>query len=94
MQSPIELLRMRPENRRADRLGPRAALRRLQRQGLSKDEKEAWIEGARVDAILGNCNRSLDSVKSGIRCYLAFAGVPTMLSVVHYFCIYAISFER
>ena len=74
VQHPVQLLQVRPANRSAEGLGPRAALRKLGQQNLSRDEKEAWIEGARIDAILGNCSRSLASVKSGFRCYTAFAG--------------------
>ena len=55
-------------------LGPKAATQRLELHGMDVREKQLWIEGARIDAIVGNCRLSLASVKSGIRCYIAFAG--------------------
>ena len=45
-------------------------------------EKRRWLEEARLDAILGSCPYSLASVKSGLRCYLAFAGRHIMFLMV------------
>ena len=45
-------------------------------------EKRRWLEEARLDAILGSCPYSLASVKSGLRCYLAFAGCHIMFLMV------------
>ena len=50
------------------------ALRHLDLKGRSQREIDAWIEEARVDAILGSCARSLPCVRSGARCYMALVG--------------------
>jgi hypothetical protein len=52
--------------------GPRQVLRRLQRDWDVQGSR-LWLEEARIDAILGACRLSMSSVKSGVRCYLAFA---------------------
>ena len=53
--------------------GPRDALKRVMSTVKSEAEKNAYMQGARLDAILGSCLASLPSVRSGVRCYLAFA---------------------
>ena len=53
--------------------GPRAAIKRTADCLANVDDRVAWVEKARTEAIIGGCLGSLDSVKSGIRCYLAFA---------------------
>ena len=46
----------------------------LLRAKLSTDfERNLWLETARTEAILGSCPKSLPSVASGIRAWLAFA---------------------
>ena len=53
-------------------VGPRKALQKLQKCELNTSQKAVWMETARLDAILGSCCRSLPSVRSGIRMYVAF----------------------
>jgi hypothetical protein len=53
--------------------GPRAALESLEIDGMSTAQRLAWMEQARVNAILGSCRLSLKSVQSGIRAFRAFA---------------------
>ena len=53
--------------------GPRAAIKRTADCLANVDDRVAWVEKARTEAIIGGCLGSIDSVKSGIRCYLAFA---------------------
>ena len=65
-----------PASTIADGVGPIAALRRARLQDMSRANREDWLEGARLDAILGGCRRSLPSVRSGLRCYIAFVGAP------------------
>ena len=52
--------------------GPRKALRSLQAQNLNVAQGVAWLESARLEAVLGSCMRSLPSVRSGLQCYVAF----------------------
>jgi hypothetical protein len=52
--------------------GPLWALRAFCFQDMSAVDKFMWLEKARVDSILGASRGSLPSVRSGIRCYLAF----------------------
>ena len=44
--------------------GPRAALLAWSKDRLNVGETRTWMEDARLEAILGGCRRSLDSVKS------------------------------
>ena len=53
---------------------PSAALSRVALDLRSNQERQVWIEKARIDALLGCCRRSLPSVRSGIRNYFAFVG--------------------
>ena len=57
----------------AEGLGPRGALKRVMATVKSEEEKSAFVQRARLDAILGSCLASMPSVRSGVRCYLAFA---------------------
>ena len=41
----------------------------------SESERTKWLEESRMDAILGASSRSHKSVRSGIRCWIAFVGV-------------------
>ena len=59
-------------------VGPMAALRKSRLQDSTEFEKRAWMERARVDAVLDSCRLSLKSVQSGIRCYVAFTGIAHM----------------
>ena len=53
---------------------PSQALQKLHAGELTDAEKVAWMNSARLDAILGSCMRSMPSVRSGIRAYICFAG--------------------
>jgi hypothetical protein len=55
-------------------LGPRAALRRANLGSMSCEKKKAWIEEARLDALLGHKTATLRSLRSGVACYITFAG--------------------
>ena len=53
--------------------GPRHALETVIGEGGTNRAKSEWCARARVAAILGSYSHSLPSVKSGCRCYFAFA---------------------
>ena len=53
--------------------GPRGSIDALCLTLHCQEDMDKWCAQARVDALLGSCSRSLPSVKSGCRCYLAFA---------------------
>ena len=52
--------------------GPRKALAALQLAGVEVVVKEAWLQQARVNAILGGMKYSMASFLSGLRCWKAF----------------------
>ena len=54
--------------------GPKAAMDEANFSAMSSREKSKWVDDARIMAILGASARTLPSMRSGIRCYLAFAG--------------------
>ena len=54
------------------RFGPRGALKSLDLAFKSPAEVGAWIERARLAAILGGCRLSVNSLRSGLRCYITF----------------------
>jgi hypothetical protein len=54
--------------------GPRASIVASRFEKMSKHEKEVWAHNARIQSVIGACARTLPSVRSGLRCYLAFAG--------------------
>ena len=60
-------------------LGPRAALRRSGLREMQQGEKKQWVEAARLNAILGNSSASLRSLRSGVCCYITFAGAIACL---------------
>ena len=62
-------------------LGPRAALDSLDMSSMSNKDRIGWLEQARVKAITGSCSLSMASVRSGVRCYMAFAGLLCILMV-------------
>jgi hypothetical protein len=64
----------RPQNRAGALSGPRAALRKTLLSNCSQEERAAWVEKARLDALLGGMSRSMTSLRSGLRCYIAFVG--------------------
>ena len=53
--------------------GPRSFIDVLSADLDTEVKREKWLANARVAAILGSCSLSLPSVRSGCRCYLAFA---------------------
>ena len=53
--------------------GPRAAIDVAIIRSESAPSLQAWLDEARLEAILGSCPRSINYVKSGFRCYLEFA---------------------
>jgi len=64
----------RTPNRTAVGRGPRAALRNALLSEMCLDAKLDWVEQARLDAILGACRLSMESWRSGVRCYVAYIG--------------------
>jgi len=47
----------------AAHVGPRKALAKLQLDRMSIAENKAWLEAARIEAVLGSCRRSMPSVR-------------------------------
>ena len=89
----LEMLCDRPTNRTAMNNGPLEALRKSGLCFKTKKEKAAWVAEARLDAILGSCQASVQSVKSGLRCYLAFAGECPLLALdnsLQYLCSFRV----
>ena len=78
----LDMLCERPTNRTAMNNGPLEALRKSGLCFKTKKEKAIWVAEARLDAILGSCKASVKSVKSGLSCYLAFAGECPLLALV------------
>ena len=66
------LLQDRPGNTLSAGYGPRNALRSIGLRQLSEAAREDWLGEARIDAILGSCLKTLPSVRSGVRAYMAF----------------------
>ena len=62
-----------PPNETALGLGPVAALKNLCLETMTNDERVAWLESSRIDAVLGSCRLSVKFVRSGYRCYVGFA---------------------
>jgi len=54
--------------------GPRVNMELANLSSMAPKEKALWVERARIAAILGSSARVLPSVRSGIRCFLNFAG--------------------
>ena len=54
--------------------GPRSAMQVLQLEGLDQAGMTAWMEEARMKAILSNQEQTLKSLRSGLKCYVQFAG--------------------
>lgn len=69
---PVAVIVERPSNTVSDGLGPMAVLRKIELRSKTPLELTLWLEKARLDAVLGSCPGSLESMKSGLRCYLAF----------------------
>ena len=79
----IRLVELPVEDHGSKLRGPRANLELANLSSMRPQEKALWFECARVKAILGSNARVLPSVKSGIRCYLNFAGVPMYACIPH-----------
>ena len=62
----------RPPNASAAGLGPMATLKSVEEQAISPAQRAAWLGETRIDAILGATCRSQKSVRSGVRCWMAF----------------------
>ena len=56
----------------AEGVGPCAAIKKL--QSMTCVQRAAWFEEARLEAILGGMRLSTASLKSGLRCFVAFVG--------------------
>ena len=54
----------------ASGVGPAAALKRMHLEDRTPGERFAWIEMARLDAILGGMRLSLPCLRTGLRCIL------------------------
>ena len=54
-------------------VGPTSAIKRLRDELRCDEDRSRWVAKARVEALVGGCQKSLPSVKSGLRCYMAFA---------------------
>jgi len=70
------LMQDRRRNTWAEHLGPRQTLSAVAESVATEADRVAFIETARVDAILGACGRSMPSLRSGVRAYIAY--VDTM----------------
>ena len=51
---------------------PSTALKMLDQQKFTTKPSREWVEAARIRSILGSCGRSLSSVRSGLKLYIAF----------------------
>ena len=80
LENVVQRITMQPAPLQLDRdAGPRAVQEQMANRFLCNREREAWIENARIAALLGACPKSLNSFRSGVRCYLNFA--ETVLKV-------------
>ena len=59
-------------NMTAHGVGPTQATKRLRLAERTEDQRNTWIEEARLDAILGSTRLSLPSLRTGLRCYVSF----------------------
>ena len=53
--------------------GPTNAAKRLCESLDSAELRDEWAERARMSAIMDGCKKSVTSMRSGVRCYIAFA---------------------
>ena len=72
---PQHIIRAKPVGDEFDArgLGPAAACKKLTSSLASTHVRQDWVAAARTSAILGTCPRSHKSVRSGLRCWYAFA---------------------
>ena len=73
----------RPPNTAAKGKGPMAAVKAVSSACVSNMQKCAWLEESRLDAILGSSSRSHKSVRSGIRCWIAFVGIISSITFMN-----------
>ena len=76
----------------AEGVGPRKALKRLGLDVMTTVERFQWMEEARLTAILGPLKSSMDSWKSGVRCYWAFMGTTVHCSHWSFCCVACVCF--
>ena len=69
--SRVQKKRQPPE---AKGVGPLKALKRLGFDSMNRLQRSQWLEEARLSAVLGTLQFSMDSWKSGVRCHVAFIG--------------------
>ena len=75
VHNPIAVLdEKRPVNAQARGLGPMAALRSVAAASNTVVQRRQWLACTRLDALLGATRLSQKSVKSGVRCWMAFVG--------------------
>ncbi len=79
-----EPIRLFPENVPANETalgrGPRAAIKFANFANMSEHERIVWLETSRLDSVLGSCRLSIKFMRSGYRCYAAFASERAQLS--------------
>ena len=68
------MLADRPRNLDAAGGGPCKRLVHVQQRWGSPEDRAMWLEQARVDAILDSSRLSMKPVRSGVKCFMAFAG--------------------
>ena len=78
-QSVALLDRKREPNQNSRGKGPMATLKSLDTRNFGDFERLQWLEGTRLDAILGATSGSHKSVRSGVRHWMAFVGVYRVL---------------
>ena len=82
---------IRPRAQGAVGVGPRAALQRLGVEEMCGEDKQLWLENARLMSITGACRLSMPSVMSGLRCWISFVGkcscfLPGLLGALVVLC--------
>ena len=53
--------------------GPKAEFKLLLSAIPDEESRNAWVQGARLRAVVGSCPGSIPSVVSGLRCWCTFA---------------------
>jgi len=64
--------------------GPRETLASLHLQKMSDSQRAEWLAEARLDAIIGLCRLSIASVRSGVRCFVAFSSATCPARQKHF----------
>jgi hypothetical protein len=89
----LPLNHKREANVTARGIGPAAAAKRMRLEELTPSQRTAWIEEARLDAILGGLRLSIPSLRSGLRCYLAFVSKRCVATAVFGDCNIMLLFQ-